>query len=320
MLAPMQGVTDHTMRALLTELGGIDRCVTEFIRIGGQLLPPRVFHRICPELAEGGRTASGVPVYVQLLGGQPGPMADNAARCAELGAAGIDLNFGCPARTVNRSDGGAIILREPERVRAIVSAVRAAVDPATPVSVKIRLGFEDRSRFLDNVAAVAEAGAAELVIHARTKRDGYRPPAYWEEIAVARDTVKLPIIANGEIWSPDQARRCRELSGCEDLMLGRGALCRPDLPRLIAGAAQGQAAPPLTWDDILPLLRRFLALNLARYDHHYVGNPLKQWLLYLRSYFPQGAVLFEALKRLQDPAAIDALLTCQPPLQPAAVA
>ena len=123
MLAPMEGVIDHTMRELLTSLGGIDRCVTEFVRVTERLLPSRVFQRLCPELANGGCTTFGVPVYIQLLGGQAGVLADNAARAAELGAAGIDLNFGCPAKNVNRSDGGSIILREPQRVHAIAAAV-----------------------------------------------------------------------------------------------------------------------------------------------------------------------------------------------------
>ena len=143
MLAPMEGVIDHTMRELLTGLGGLDRCVTEFVRVTERLLPARVFHRLCPELATGGTTVSGVPVYVQLLGGQPTVMAENAARAAELGAPGIDLNFGCPAKTVYRSDGGAIILREPQRVHDITAAVRAAVPKHVPVTVKTRLGFED---------------------------------------------------------------------------------------------------------------------------------------------------------------------------------
>ena len=83
-LAPMEGVIDHTMRDMLTRLGGIDRCVTEFVRVSELLLPPRVFYRYCPELHTGATTPSGVPIYLQLLGGQPGPMAENAARAAEL--------------------------------------------------------------------------------------------------------------------------------------------------------------------------------------------------------------------------------------------
>lgn len=311
MLAPMEGVIDHTMRAMLTSLGGIDRCVTEFVRVTERLLPPKVFYRLCPELANGGRTPSGVPVYIQLLGGQPAVLADNAARAAELGAPGIDLNFGCPAKTVNRSDGGSIILREPDRVHAIANAVRAAVPATVPVTVKTRLGYEDQSLFLDIVRGIEAAGVTELTVHARTKRHGYRPPAYWEEIARAREIVSLNVIANGEIWSPADALRCREVTGCADLMLGRGALCRPDLPRLIVAAGAGHSRPSLHWGGIPPLLLHFFELNLAHYDAKYAPNTTKQWLAYLRAYFPQAALLFERIKRLRDPAQLHSVLLAE---------
>jgi tRNA-dihydrouridine synthase C len=302
MLAPMEGVIDHTMRQLLTSLGGVDRCVTEFVRVTDRLLPPRVFHRLCPELATGGTTASGVPVYLQLLGGQTSVVADNAARAAELGAPGIDLNFGCPAKTVNRSDGGAILLREPERVHAIAAAVRAAVPAQIPVTVKTRLGYEDKALFLDIVAGIEAAGANELTVHARTKRQGYRPPVSWETIAEARELVSLPIIANGDIWSVDDALRCRTVTGCDALMLGRGVLCRPDLPRLVAAAhANGESGDTLLWPDITRLLIQFFDTNLQYYDAQNAGNPLKQWLVYLRGYFPQAGLLFEQVKRLRRP-------------------
>jgi tRNA-dihydrouridine synthase C len=307
-LAPMEGVIDHTMRAMLTSLGELDRCVTEFVRITDRLLPPKVYYRLCPELKSGGRTASDTPVYVQLLGGQPGPLADNAARAAELGAPGIDLNFGCPAKTVNRSDGGSIILREPERVFAIVEAVRKSVPAAVPVTVKMRLGYEDQQHFLATVAGIADAGATEVAIHARTKKHGYRPPAYWEEIGRARESVAIPVIANGEIWNPADALRCQHVTGCNDLMLGRGALCRPDLARLIRATVTGGPVNPLSWADITPLIVQFFALNLEHYDHHYAGNPIKQWLVYLRAYYLQAAALFEQVKRLKQPAEIQQVL------------
>lgn len=302
MLAPMEGVVDHAMRELLTGLGGIDRCVTEFVRVTDRLLPARVFRRLCPELANGGRTSSGVPVYVQILGGKPQVVADNAARAAELGALGIDLNFGCPARSVNNSDGGAILLRDPERVHAIVAATRIALPNSTPLSVKMRLGYEDHGNFLDIVRGIDAAGASELTIHARTKRHGYRPPAYWEEIALARQTVELPIIANGEIWNPADALRCQQVSGCVDLMLGRGALCRPDLPRLIEANFRGITRLPLEWPEVLLLIRRFYELNIDSYDARHAANPVKQWLVYLRMYYFQANLLFEDIKRLHEPS------------------
>ncbi|MDP3310637.1 MAG: tRNA-dihydrouridine synthase, partial [Polaromonas sp.] len=218
LLAPMEGLLDFVLRDILTRAGGVDRCVSEFIRITDQLLPERVFTRIVPELHNGGRTLAGVPVRAQLLGSDPVCMAENAARLAALGPAGIDLNFGCPANIVNRHGGGAALLREPETIAAIVAAVRRAVPVQMPVSAKMRLGYQDDALAIDNAQAIAGSGASELVVHARTKAQAYRPPAYWERIADIRAAIAIPVVANGEIWTVDDARRCREASGCDMLM------------------------------------------------------------------------------------------------------
>ncbi|MEM1143954.1 MAG: tRNA-dihydrouridine synthase [Pseudomonadota bacterium] len=299
-LAPMEGVIDHTMRALLARLGGVDRCVTEFLRVSQELQPARVFYRICPELRHGGTTDTGVPVYLQLLGGDPDLLAAHAARAMDLGAPGVDLNFGCPAKTVNKSDGGAILLREPERVYRIVDAVRRAFPPPRPLTVKIRLGFQDRSQFLEVVSAVDSAAPDQLAIHARTRADGYRPPAYWSEIARAKQVCRTPIVANGEIWSVEDAIRARAQSGVDALMLGRGALCRPDLPRLLRAHDLGEAHSGLDWSSIVALVLDHLDTLLAHYDRRYVVNPIKQWLGYLRHYYPQASRFFEHNKRIKD--------------------
>jgi len=300
----MEGVIDHTMREILTALGGIDRCVTEFLRVSQELLPPRVFHRLCPELRQGGCTASGVPVYLQLLGGNPTLVAENAARGAELGAPGIDLNFGCPAKTVNRSDGGSVILRQPERVHDIVATTRRSLPGDLPLTVKLRLGFDNAERFPELVAAVDAAGASQLIVHARTRADGYRPPAYWSTIASARHLTELPLVANGEIWSVEDALRARAESGCRDLMLGRGVLCRPDLPRLLRASDRGEALPAQRWDQVRAMLRDYLELTLEHYPAGYAPNVIKQWLGYLRHYYPQAAALFAGIKRLREVEAI----------------
>ena len=239
-LAPMQGVVDHSMRDMLTRIGGYDRCVTEFVRVTHTHLPEKVFFRYCPELKQDGKTLAGTPVYIQFLGGNPSWMADNAATAARLGARGIDLNFGCPAKTVNRHDGGSVLLKEPGRVADIVRAVRDAVDPAVPVTAKIRLGFKDTSLLSDIAGGIEEAGANELCIHARTRDDGYKPPAYWQHIDAVRQQLTIPVIANGEIWTPQDALQATLESGCPDLMLGRGALACPDLARAIKQQHQGQ--------------------------------------------------------------------------------
>ena len=169
LLAPMEGLLDFVLRDILTRVGGIDRCVSEFIRITDQLLPERVFTRIVPELLNGGRTFAGVPVRAQLLGSDPACLAENAARLAALCPAGIDLNFGCPANVVNRHGGGAALLREPETIFAIVTAVRQAVPAHMPVSAKMRLGYSDDSQALDCARAIADGGADEVVVHCCSK-------------------------------------------------------------------------------------------------------------------------------------------------------
>jgi len=134
----MEGLADSVLRDVLTRIGGYDGAVTEFIRVSGNLLPQRTFLRICPELTNGSRTYAGTPVVVQLLGSDPVCMADNAAQLAALAPAGIDLNFGCPAPTVNRHGGGATLLDDPERMRRIVLAVRQAVKKRRAASVSRR--------------------------------------------------------------------------------------------------------------------------------------------------------------------------------------
>jgi tRNA-dihydrouridine synthase C len=226
----------------------VDRCVSEFIRITDALLPPRSFIRTMPELLTGGRTLAGVPVRGQLLGSDPTLLAENAARLAELGSHGVDLNFGCPAKVVNRHGGGSALLDDPELIHRIVAAVRRAVPPCVPVSAKMRLGFNDDHRAEDCALAIEAAGASEIVVHARTKAHGYRPPAYWERIADLRREVKLPLVANGEIWTVDDARRAQAASGCTSLMLGRGMVADPGLALAIRAAlSPGEPPPTSPW-------------------------------------------------------------------------
>ena len=314
LLAPMEGLLDFVLRDILTRVGGIDRCVSEFIRITDQLLPERVFTRIVPELLSGGCTPAGVPVRAQLLGSDPTCLADNAARLASLGPAGIDLNFGCPANVVNRHGGGASLLKEPETLYAIVTAVRRAVPAHLPVSAKMRLGYSDDSRAVDCALAIAEGGANELVVHARTKVQAYKPPAHWHRIADIRAAISIPVVANGDIWTPDDARRCREASACQALMIGRGAVVDPGLALGIR-AMDGEAVNPgITWAELLPLIGDFWQIVCTRLDARSRAGRLKQWLNFLRRRFPEAEVAYQALKTVTDPAVVDAWLARQRPV------
>jgi tRNA-dihydrouridine synthase C len=305
-LAPMEGVTDDVVRDLLSRLGGVDYCVTEFVRISDVVLSPRVLLRECPELAHGGRTLDGTPVHVQLLGGDPARMGASAAVAAEMGALAIDLNFGCPAPTVNRHDGGATLLKDPTRVERVTAAVRAAVPPAIPVSAKVRLGWDDPDAIV-SIARAAEAGGASwLTIHGRTRVQGYAPPADWVRIGRARAAVSIPVVANGDLNSPEDLARCREITGCERFMLGRGAIVRPELFR----AARGLEAGSWCAAQRFALLREFIDTSLARGpDRERVTLArLKQWCRYMAPVDPALRTCFESLKRLEDVGAARALL------------
>lgn len=233
-LAPMEGITDAPMRALQGATGAFTYAVSEFMRVSNSVIPRRVFQRDVPELACGARTPDGMPVQVQILGGDPDLMAKSALAAVAAGATAVDINFGCPAPTVNRHDGGASLLQHPCRIREIVAAVRQAVPASIPVSAKLRLGWDCIDSIDQNAAMAAEGGASWLTIHGRTRAQGYAPPVFWTPMARVRRALGLPVIANGDIWTLEDFLRCREESECLHFMIGRSALANPALPYQIA--------------------------------------------------------------------------------------
>lgn len=293
----MEGVVDWPMRDLLTRIGGIDFCVTEFMRVTNHLHGDEQFYKYSPELKTKSFTAAGTPVIYQLLGGQPDPLAENALRACELGAIGIDLNFGCPAKTVNRHDGGATLLQFPERLYKIVKTVRQAVPANLSMSAKIRLGFMDKSLYLENSKAIEEAGATWLAVHARTKLDGYRPPAYWEHLAEIKNYIKIPVIANGEIWTLSDFIRCREISQCQHFMIGRGLIANPNLALEIKSYLNSSSAPKIT---VWPLIKEFFELSSQYREASYATARTKQWLRQLSARNSDFTFAFDTLKVLHD--------------------
>lgn len=304
LLAPMHGLADHVLRGVLTRQATYGCCVSEFVRVTGSLLPVRTYERLCPELAHNSRTAAGTPLRVQLLGSDPAWLALNAARLVTLKPAGIDLNFGCPAPTVNRHRGGAILLDEPELLYRIVRAVRAVIPKELPFSAKMRLGVNDAGRALEAAGALVQGGVDELVVHGRTKADGYRPPARWEAIARIREAVPVPVIANGEIWKVADYWRCRDISGCRDVMLGRGAVCDPLLPQRILGHY-----PDIPqWADLQPGIRDFWDRVQQHVLPVHAPGRLKQWLALLARTCPEAGDFYRQLRHCNTAAAVDALL------------
>ena len=311
-LAPMEGLLDFVLRDILTRVGGVEKCVSEFIRITHSLMSEKALLRTVPELAHGARTYAGVPVWPQLLGSDAVCMAENAARLAEMGSPGIDLNFGCPAKVVNRHGGGATLLQDPEILHTIVAAVRAAVPAHIPVTAKMRLGYNDDSLALDCARALEAGGAAEIVVHARTKAQGYRPPAYWGRVADVRQAVRVPVVVNGEIWNVQDAQAAVAQSGCGALMLGRGIVARPALARSILaamGTAPGSIAQPgedWTWQDLGPLMHAFWHIATTHLEKKQQAGRVKQWLNLLRRHYPEAQTAFDEMRTLVKPSDVEA--------------
>ena len=315
-LAPMEGLADNVLRDVLTRprgetgIASYDWCVTEFIRVTTTVLPHSSFSRVCPELRSSSRTLSGTPVRVQLLGSSPTMLAANAEQLAQLKPAGIDLNFGCPTPLVNRNRGGAALLDEPELLHSILAAVRRAVSPDIPVTAKMRLGIEDTGRALECAQALANGGAGELVVHARTKRDGYRPPARWDWVARIREVISIPVIANGEVWTVADYHAIRDITGCADVMLGRGAIADPLLALRIREGKQ-LAPTESDWLAIRQLIAEFWLQVQNKVLPHQSPGRLKQWLgLMCRSY-PQAEALYARLREQRTADAISRILATE---------
>lgn len=282
----MDGITDAPMRALQGASGAFTYAVSEFLRVSIDPLPAKVFRRDVPELTTNGLTPTGMPVQVQILGGDPDRMAQSAVTACEAGAKGVDINFGCPAPVVNRHDGGASLLRCPPRIREIVRAVREAVPNDIPVSAKVRLGWDNIDSIFENAQMAAEGGASWLTIHARTKVQGYQPPVYWPYIGTVQKELGIPVIANGDIWNLDDFHRCQDETGCQHFMIGRGALANPLLPLQIANELGISTRIPPTSIHWIPLFQSFVKHCDFYADRAPVVTlmRLKQWMKIAKLY------------------------------------
>ncbi len=307
-LAPMDGVTDHVYRDLVTARarpGAIAFAVSEFLRVTDRALPRSTILRMCPEIGAGGTTRAGVPVLLQLLGGQAEPLAETARVAVQMGAWGIDLNFGCPAKLVNRHDGGASLLRSLDRLEAIVACVRGAVPEDRPVSVKVRLGWESREEIVPIARAAERGGASWLTIHGRTKTEMYGPPADWHAIGRARAAVNLVVVANGDLNSREYIERCGTASGCSHFMLGRGPMGRPTLFVGAPEPTDTDANTTLLVDLLLEYVELLRAAGCT--EDRQVGR-VKQWLSLGKSVNAEVTPVFDRVKRLHTRDAVCAAL------------
>ena len=301
-VAPMEGVMDATTRHLITRQGGWDFCVTEFLRVTQGRQPARVFHRICPELRQNALTPIGVPVHLQLLGSDPQALAANAEVGVKAGAKVIDLNYGCPAKIVNRHLGGASMLRYPDRLYDATHAVAQALKALnTPVTAKMRLGYDDTELTLDNARALNAAGISQLVVHARTRAQGYKPPAHWEWVARIAEVVDVPVFANGDIWTLADYQRCVAVSGVHHAMLGRSSMTNPWLAKQIKQHLAGEEVEQVDFKRMLGFLLEWLKLDAQFYEEIVRVMRVKQWLVMFRLRWGEEAkTVFDSCKRLTN--------------------
>lgn len=239
-LAPMAGVTDRPFRTLVKRLGA-GLVVSEMLSANPQLRDTEENRRRLDHGDEPGLRV------VQIAGSDPAEMADAARYNVAKGAQVIDINMGCPAKKVNRKLAGSALMQYPELVEQILSAVVSAV--SVPVTLKTRTGWDPDHRNGLQIAQIAErCGIASLVIHGRTRACLYKGEAEYDTVRAIKAAVSMPVVVNGDITSPEQAKAVLDYTGCDAVMIGRGAQGRPWLPGQVAHyLASGQllADPPL---------------------------------------------------------------------------
>lgn len=289
LLAPMEGITDDLMRDFLTHYQpNYIACFTEFLRVSNQPLPRKAILKRLPELRDArGYTPNGVPIVLQLLGGDPERLAKTAENALVLGVHGIDLNFGCPAPLVNRHDGGASLLKDLPRLEKIISSVRTVVtSPKVSFSVKMRLGWDNDLTCIEAAKRAQNAGADFITVHARNKMQLYGPPVKWEILKLVRNSVQIPVFASGDLWSIENIEKCADQTNLNCFMIARGALARPRIE---------QSSNTFPLDFIISLVK---LAKIREIKNPIILKKLKQICHYAR----MGGTLrfFDQIKRIED--------------------
>jgi len=287
-LAPMSGVTNRTMRALYRPFG-LGLTVTEFVSANALKFGSK---RTMEMIDQHGLEK---PVSTQLWGDDPQTMARAAKVVRECGADIVDINFGCPAPKVTKTNGGSACLRDPDRCEEIMRAVVAAVD--CPVTMKMRLGWSEQQLVYVDVARRAQrAGVQAVTLHARTAKQFYKGSADWEHIAQLKRSIDIPVIGNGDLDDPHVAMERMRESGVDAIMLGRATLGNPWLISQIRDLMEGREAQavPAAPDRLRFCITHYRAMLDELGEARAVPQMRKHVALYLKG-IPGAAVLRERI-------------------------
>jgi nifR3 family TIM-barrel protein len=304
-LAPMAGVTDTVFRRFIRNLGGCGLLMTEFTSSHGvsASLRARKPTRTLKYLAFDPEER---PITAQLFGADPAVMADAARVCQDLGFDILDLNFGCPVNKVVKCNGGSGLLRDLPLVERLLRTVRAAI--SIPFTIKFRAGWSDRELVMVELARMAEdCGVDAVALHPRTREQGYSGKADWTRIAAVKAAVKIPVIGNGDVNTPQDAVRLVAETGCDAVMIGRAASSNPWIFRQLAQyLATGRYDQP-TDRDRYDMMRTYYAMLVDRDEPDGIGK-MKQFATYFTHGITHGAKLRAEIYRAREPHQILALV------------
>jgi nifR3 family TIM-barrel protein len=300
-LAPMAGVTDTVFRRFIRDLGGCGLIMTEFTSSHGvsaalrSRRPPRSLRYLAFSPEEH-------PISAQLFGSDPEVMAEAARVCEQLGFDCVDLNFGCPVNKVVKCNGGSALLRDLPLIGRLLRQVRAAI--SIPLTIKYRAGWNDRELVAIEVARLAEdCGVDAIALHPRTREQGYGGRADWGRIGEVKAAVKIPVIGNGDINTPQDAVRMVAETGCDAVMIGRAASHNPWIFRQIAQYLAAGTFETPGESDRYRMIRTYYAMLIERAQPDTTGK-MKQFATYFTHGVRNGARLRAAIYQAHSPAQI----------------